>query len=68
METVKPFEETSQISDWEVDRPSIIGLLIQIGITIIAIVVGIIFVNICRKYKWGKTIYFKRLYVLPYVV
>jgi len=65
METVKPLEDANQISSWEVDRPSIIGLLIQIGITITAIVVGIIFVNICRKFKWGKTIYFKRLYVLP---
>jgi len=54
-----------EISNWEVDRPSIIGLIIQVAISVTALAVAVIFLNVCRKYEWGKLIYFKRLTVLP---
>ncbi|ORX57226.1 DUF221-domain-containing protein [Piromyces finnis] len=52
------------ISHWKVDRPSIIGLIIQVLISIVALTIAVVFLNVCRKYKWGKLIYFKRLTVL----
>jgi hypothetical protein len=67
MKQIKIYEEEIQdgISHWAVDKPSIIGLCIQIVITVTVLVIGILFFEIIRKYNWGKLIYFKRLIVLP---
>jgi len=67
MDSIKISESRTQddINHWEVDRPSIIGLIIQVAISVIALTAAVIFLNVCRKYEWGKLIYFKRLTVLP---
>jgi len=62
---IKEAETQDEISHWAVDRPSIIGLCIQISITVISLTVAIIYLELSRKYNWGKLIYFKRLTVLP---
>ncbi|ORX83827.1 DUF221-domain-containing protein [Anaeromyces robustus] len=67
MDVIEIFEEeiNEDISHWAVDKPSIIGLFIQISITTTVLLAGIFFLEYSRKYNWGKLIYFKRLTVLP---
>jgi len=67
MDAIEIYEEeiNEDISHWAVDKPSIIGLFIQISITTTILLIGILFREYCRKFNWGKLLYFPRLTILP---